>query len=244
MTTFLLKAFQRWTHVEWLTELFKLFIFIILSDKIVILLIFLVRVINTLGLSQVESIGLLLWLLDVGQRHRLFIITNRTVVFERVGPNLKSRWNQDSLADFGVIVTPVTFESYTGLIPFFHQSSRRIWLIEVAQNWWVKFFAPLIFLVYWRLLLNGIIMIFILLWWHEILMSLLPNGREDPGVFNQWDILRMPPRLFQNFLGVGQDRWHILIWTGKSGLFDQLLFDGRPWCNRILIIRFWQPLVQ
>ena len=62
--------------------------------------------------------------------------------------------------------------------------------------------------------------------------------------------MRMPPRCFKDFLGVGQDRRHILIWTGEFDFFvlDQLLFDLGPWCLscilRNFIIRFRQPLVQ
>ena len=255
--SFLLKAFQRWTHLDQF-EWFNL-IFVVLPDKIVILLIFLVRiVIDALRLSQVKSIGLLLGLMqDTEHRHgHPFLMIGSVATthenipaviiwtVERVSNNLMS-WRNNSFANFSVVVTPVTFESHTGLIPLLFESSRRIWLIEVAQNWWVIFFAPLIFLIDLRLLLDGIVF---LLWWHEILTSVLLDRREDPSLVIL-GYMRMSPWCIKNLLRVGQDRWHILIWTRKPNFFvvDQLLFDWSSWGNRVFrnrIIRFRQPFVE
>lgn len=93
---------------------------------------------DTLGLSQVESIGLLLGGLDAGQGQRHLFLAHENIpalvsTIERV-TNLKPRRNKDSFADLGVIVTPVTFGRYAGLIPLLFESAGRIWLIEVAQN--------------------------------------------------------------------------------------------------------------
>lgn len=184
--------------------------------------------VNALRFSQVEGVCLLL-----SNRHRdLFLVLNsRThknvpadIMVVRLVDAESGRDN--TLADFGIIVTPVTFERESRLIPVVTvlYTARRIRLVEVAQNRRLLFFTILVFLEDWQLS-DGVFIT--ALWWHEVLVSVLTDRREDARLwFDRW-VLRMSPRGIKDFLGMGQDRRHIRIWTGKFDLLllDQLLLD-------------------